>query len=153
MGKFNIGDYVTVISLDDIDRMWTNVEVGMVGEIVKINNGFYHVDVIGYDMVILKPKQMELFKGVDMRVGKQIKVEQLKSNFLCDFYRIGDITLAVPKDLPIGIETCHDDDEYCEDTGKAIAFQRLIEKSQNLIEDTPKKSKSVDDLFKEIFGK
>lgn len=152
--KFKVGDYVEVIELDDLDKEYTNVLIGMGGKITRIIDGKckYEVDVFDFDTLIAYEHQLEFYdtkKGYSEPKSNN-KVEQLESNSLADFYRIGDVTIAYPKGMPLGIAKLHDDDKYCEESGKGIAFKRLMEQVNDYEEEEIELSdyvKSILDLW------
>ena len=131
--KFKAGDKVRVINNDSHHHFF---EIGQVVEVESIyKDGAYNciqkMDTNIYSQ-ILYDENIELVEDEKIVGNIDSKVVHLKPNSLAQFIRIGDVVIAVPKEVPIGIATCHDDDEFCEDSGRGIAFERLIENSSHL---------------------
>ena len=131
MSKFKKGDKVEVIGNH---RECTHYfDIGDIVEIISVNgNGGYSClgeSKYGYPLnQTVYEQNLAPFKEKEVAS----KVTYLKPNSLAQFIRIGDVVIAVPKGITIGIATCHDDDKFCEDCGRGIAFERLIENSSDL---------------------
>ena len=133
MSKYEVGDFVQVI--DNKHGMMHFFPIGSVAKVWRIyDNGEYGcwgINDFGTELQQRVHEKNLIPFSLEEEETKS-KVIRLKSNSLAQFIRIGDVVISFPKDIPIGIATCHDDDEFCEACGKGIAFERLIENVNNL---------------------
>lgn len=130
MSKFKVGDVVKCMD----NGIYAYPEVGELYEVMAIDkydelslrNAYDNSDDNSASSCIYESHLFELYQTHESLIKSTIKKS---NNSVCDFVRIGDITLAVPKGCPVGIAVKHPDDEYSKEIGEAIAFQRMYERA------------------------
>lgn len=121
--KFKIGDKVEVID-NGFNR--DEVEIGDTAVITSTDMFGYMItmDKDGYNWSA-NEKRLKLVDKIPEQI-KVIEKVKLSKGVMADFIQIGSITIAIPKDAPIGISCKHEDDEQNDEVGQAIASDRML---------------------------
>lgn len=127
VGEFKIGDRVTVLSTLGVPH---RVCIGDTGVLVN------QVSDIEYEIKMDKDGRVWYIYSEDMQAleGAKVKVETpkkstpiIKSDSIATYIKVGDVTIAIPLNCPVGISFRHPDDEDNPEVGQGVALKRMIE--------------------------
>ena len=136
--EFKVGDIVEVLTSLCVPK---HVSIGDIAIIEKLGKPFNIIkmikdgrkwDAYDTDMKLIERKEKptlkkEVVKKPSTSNPTIFKVGVTHTNH-CDFIKIGNITIAVPPNTPLGVSYKHEDDCENIEIGQALAFQRMFKR-------------------------
>lgn len=98
---------------------------GQIATITDINNSYYMLDIDNGSWNWTE----EMFSPVNEESRFAPKI---KDSGMVTYVYIGDITIAVPRGIPVGITKKHSDDEYSTQIGEAVSLKRMMDNAHKL---------------------